>query len=134
METCREGTKGQDKMTKKSTGLNLDFLARTEAWKSLGKTLQEIMIVALVQRDLAAALRTVYPNWNEPTIRRVVIDLLKSDAVRHVIELYAVGVSDEPAKVAAETPTVTESPAEFPAVVTIDCGMFDAAPETEASL
>lgn len=113
-------------MTKtKSTGLNLDRLAQSEAWKSLGKNLQGIMILGLTQRDLAAALRTVYPDWDEPTIHRVVLDLLKDSNVRKVIEFYAVGESEsEPAVdvIPASEPAI-EVAKELPATV-IDAGTF----------
>lgn len=130
-------------MAKKQTGMSLDEIAKTEAFKSLGANLQGIMILSLTQRDLHSALKQVCPKWDEATIHKGVLDLLRNENVRKVVNLYAIGESEsEPAvdvipaselaaEVTAETPvTITGSAAEVP---TIDCGTFSSDAKADVS-
>ena len=107
-------------MKAKQTGLSLAQRAETEAFKLLGKNLQGILILALIQRDLAAALRTVYPEWDRPTVHKVVIDLLRNENVRKVVERYAIGESEPVVDVIPASEPAGEVAEEIPATVAGD--------------
>ena len=90
--------------TTKDSGISMEELSRTDAWKSLDGYLKRLLVQALESRNLPAAVAARYPNLDKTLQRKIADELLSKPAVRQVIDLYALGVTAAPLPEATPAP------------------------------
>jgi hypothetical protein len=101
----------------KVTGVSLEELSATAEWKSLGPNLKRLMALALQKRNLPAVIEEMHLTLDAGLQQKIAADILTMPAVRRVVDLYALGVSE---------PLPVATPDKDPAapVPVIDCGTF----------
>jgi len=104
----------------KVTGISLEELSATPEWKSLGPNLKRLLALALQTRNLPAVIDQMHPTLDAELQHKIAEDLLRMPAVRHVVDMYALGVA-EPLPVATPDKDPVTPSADMPVV---DSGVF----------
>lgn len=108
------------------SGIAMEELSATEAWRSLGPNIRRLLTLALESRNLRAALHETHPTLDDEMQQLVMGKLLLDPAIQSVVNLYALGIPASKTPLNAIT-TSTPPVASVPPV--IECGVLSDAEE-----